>query len=181
MTDYRHSVADYADQRAELVKRVAEHIEQSRQEHQRKGMVFTSVTPEQLQHKLERTNSPMIVSQGWSGSAPVGGTLSYTVGISNPDPVDRGSLFVHLFIGPANIAPDVSESVSAVDPRFPRLTKPGFAGLVVKAGAFEHVEFTIPVPTVEKSNYLGNSFLFQSTWHDPGTYLDRSLFVFEVT
>ena len=40
----------------------------------------------------------------------------------------------------------------------------------------------LPVPAgIEATNYLGNSFLFQSTWHDPGVYIDRSLFVFGVT
>ena len=56
-----------------------------------------------------------------------------------------------------------------------------FAGFVIKPGSSEQTNFTIPIPAVDKSNYLGNSFLFQSTWHDPVTYLDRNLFVFEVT
>lgn len=181
MTDFQNTVADYADRQAAFMKNVAEQIEQAKEGYERRGMVSTSVTPEQLERKLKRANSPMIVSQGWSGSAPVGGTIDYSVGISNPDPVDYSSLFVHLFIGPANIAPDVDDAVAAVDERFPRLTNPQFAGLVLKAGSFEQINFIIPIPVLDKSNYLGNSFLFQSTWHDPATYLDRSLFVFEVT
>ena len=43
------------------------------------------------------------------------------------------------------------------------------------------LSFGIPVPNdIQASNYLGNTFLFQTTWHDAGTYLDRSLYVFEV-
>ncbi|MEV4704488.1 hypothetical protein [Actinoplanes sp. NPDC049316] len=181
MAEFQHSVSDFADRQAAFIKGVAETIERRRTEAERRGELFTAVTPEQLQRKLKRANSPMIVYQGWSGGAPVGGNVSYSVGISNPDPIDYTWLFVHLFVGPANLAPDVSEAVTAVDERFVRLTQPEFAGLTVKAGTTEQLDFTIPVPAVETTNYLGNSFLFQSTWHDPATYLDRSLFVFNVT
>jgi hypothetical protein len=181
MTEPWHNVADYADRQVAFIKKGTEYIEQGRKEHERKGMVFTSLTPEQLHRKLKRSNGPMIISQGWTQATPVGGAVNYSVGISNPDPVDYGFLFVHVFIGPANIAPDVDEAVVAVDGRFARLTKPQFPGLIIKTGAFEQVDFEMPVPAVEKSNYLGNSFLFQAAWHDPATYFDRGLFVFEVT
>ena len=181
MKEYRDEVSEHADRHARFAKDIAEEIERQRKAHERKGLQFTALTPEQLERKLKRTDSPMIVFQGWSGSAPVGGTVSYNVGISNPDPIDQIWLFVHLFVGAANIALDVSDAVSAVDERFARLTQPKFAGLTVKSGATETLSFTLPIPKVEKTNYLGNSFLFQSTWHDPGKYLDRSLFVFEVT
>ena len=158
MTDFQNTVADYADRQAAFMKNVAEQIEQAKEGYERRGMVSTSVTPEQLERKLKRANSPMIVSQGWSGSAPVGGTIDYSVGISNPDPVDYSSLFVHLFIGPANIAPDVDDAVAAVDERFPRLTNPQFAGLVLKAGSFEQINFIIPIPVLDNANIWGTHF-----------------------
>jgi len=180
MAEFQHAVSDFVDRQATFIKSVAETIEGRRRDAERRGDLFTAVTPEQLQRKLKRANSPMIVYQGWSGGAPVGGNLTYSVGISNPDPTDYVWLFVHLFVGPANIAPDVSEAVTAVDDRFVRLTQPDFAGLTIKAGTTEQLDFTVPIPPVEQTNYLGNSFLFQSTWHDPATYLDRSVFVFKV-
>jgi hypothetical protein len=181
MKSFRDDVSEYAERTARHLKNVAEEIERKREEMQRKGMQFTALTADQLERKLKRSHSPMIVYQGWSGSAAAGGTISYSIGINNPDPTDWIWLFVHLFVGPANIAPDVSDAVSAVDSRFARLSLPGFDGLTVKAGATEQLDFSLPVPAgIDRTNYLGNSFLFQSTWHDPADYLDRSLFVFEV-
>jgi hypothetical protein len=180
MTDFRSKATGYADRQAAYIRNLADQVEERRRAAEGRGELFTAVTADQLERKLKRSNSPMIVFQSWSGSAPVGGALTYSVGVNNPDPVDHYSLFVHLFVGPANVAPDVSEAVTAVDERFARLTEPAFAGLVVKAGTTEQLDFSIPIPAVESTNYLGNSILMQSTWHDPAVYLDRSLFVFTV-
>ena len=124
----------------------------------------------------------MIVFQGWSGSVAAPGTIDYTIGINNPDPVQWYWLFAHVFVGPATIVRDVGHAVLAVDTRFPRLTMPEPFGLTLAAGAFQTLSFPLTVPgDVERSNYLGNTFLFQSRWHEVGQYLDRSHFVFEVT
>jgi len=89
---------------------------------------------------------------------------------------------VHVFVGPANLVPDVGDALSAVDARFPRLIMPRVFGLSLAAGATQSVSFSISVPTaIERSNYLGNAILFQGNYHDVGSYLDRGLFVFEVT
>jgi hypothetical protein len=182
MKEFQDQVSERAERFARNAKSIADEIDRRRAEAKEKGLEFTAVTPEQLEEKLKRATSPMIVYQGWSGSAAVGGTLDYHIGISNPDPTDQIWLFVHLFVGPANVAPEVSEALTSVDRRFPRLTMPKFPGLTIKSGATEQLDFDVTVPaSVEESNYMGNSFLFRSTWHDPGTYLDRSLFVFEVT
>jgi hypothetical protein len=149
---------------------------------ERKGWNFTTPTDDELTEKLRRAKSPMIVFQGWSSSAPPGGSISYQVGINNPDPTDWIWLFVHLFIGPGNMVRNTGAALATVDERFPRLTLPEFDGLQIASGATESLDFQISVPVgVEATNYLGNSFLFQSTWHDPGEYIDRSLFVFQVT
>jgi hypothetical protein len=182
MKEFQDEVAERAERFARNAKDIADEIGRRRQEAEKNGLEFTSLTPEQLEEKLARANSPMIVYQAWNGGAPQGGAIDYHVGISNPDPIDQIWLFVHLFVGPANVATDMSEALTAVDRQFPRLTMPKFAGLTIKAGATEQLDFKFAVPAqAAKSNYLGNSFLFQSTWHDPGVYLDRSLFVFEVT
>jgi hypothetical protein len=181
MTSLRHIVAEYADRQAAFIRDLAEHIERSRQEQVDQGLTFTAVTPEQLEHKLKRSNSPMIVWQSWSTSTPVGGVLQYRVGVSNPDPVDYPSVYLHAFVGLANIAQDVDTAVLAVDTRFPQLTGPSVSGLVLKAGTSDQVSFDVSIPAVEGSTYLGNSVLFQATWHEPANYLDRGLFVFEVT
>lgn len=164
------------------VKKIRAKIERERKKAQTKRLNFTAPTDEQLRRKLGKIDSPMIVFQGWSGSAPPGGTINYTVGIHNPDPFNRIWLFAHLFVGPANFVRQPGRAVQAVDPRFPRLAMPDFPGLSIASGASANLAFNIDVPAgIEPSNYLGNTFLFQADWHDVGDYFDRSIFVFEVT
>jgi hypothetical protein len=180
--DFREQVMGRAEEQTRNLRTLLQSIESRRDEARQQGRHFTSPTAEQLSAKLRRTNSPMIVFQGWSGGANTPGSVDYEVGINNPDPADRIWLFAHVFVGPANVAPSVDGSVVAVDERFPRLTEPEFAGLTVAAGATESLRFTIAVPAgIEPSNYLGNTILFAATWHDPAEYLDRSLFIFRVS
>lgn len=54
---------------------------------------FTEAEAEEIVLKLKRVNSPMIVFQGWSGSAHAGGAINYNVGIWNPDPSQAIWLF----------------------------------------------------------------------------------------
>jgi len=166
---------------ADYGRTLLDELDKQRAKAESEGLNFTYPTQDQLRQKLRAARSPFITFQSWNGTAPTDSSLQYTVGITNPDPDAWIWLFVHVFIGSANVAPDLSEALTAVDPRFPQLTLPSFAGLTVQPGTTESVSFTIPIPGVEPSNYLGNSFLFQATWHDPAIYLDRSVFVFEVT
>jgi hypothetical protein len=145
------------------------------------GEHFTAVTPEDIQKKFERTNSPMIIYQSWSG-APAGGTASYQVGIYNPDPTQAIWLFVHVWVGSGNVDPTVGTFLLNVDERFPRLTEPATTGLTLAPGASTTLNFALNVPAgVQKTNYIGNSCLMQFNWQDVGTYLDRGVFVFAVT
>lgn len=163
------------------VDEILEEVESYRARSEKKKLNVTTITGEQLEKKLTESDSPIIVYQGWSG-APAGGAVNYTVGIRNPDPVRHIWLFAQVFVGLANIVPDVGAAVAAVDSRFPRLTLPKFSGLSIDPGATQSLNFSIPVPAgIELSNYVGNTFLFHATWHDVGDYLDRSVFVFEVT
>jgi len=166
----------------EHIKKIQKVIE----EHKRlvkKGESYTAVTPEEIENKLNRTNSPMIVSQtgSWTGSTPPGGTFTYNLGLYNPDPTSSIWMFVHVWVGSGNVDPVTGTFLLNVDARFPRLTLPGFAGLTLPAGGSTVLNFSMKVPaTVEKTNYLGNSCLMRFTWHDVGTYLDRAVFVFNV-
>jgi hypothetical protein len=167
----------------EQTKRILEVVE----EHKRlvkKGEGFTAVTPEDIERKLTRVNSPMIVSQSgsWTTSTPPGGTFTYNLGLFNPDPTQAIWLFAHVWVGSGNVDPVTGTFLLNVDARFPRLTLPGFAGLTLPASGQTVLKFTMKVPsTVEKTNYLGNSCLLQVNWHDLGQYLDRGVFVFAVS
>lgn len=141
---------------------------------------FTGPDDDQLIEKLRRAQSPMIIWQGWSGQAPAGGTITYTVGIYNPDPIHRSSLYAHVFVGPANLVANTGEALATADSRFGNLTEPPFFGFSLAPGASTSLTFALKIPAVAPSNYLGNTFLFQADYHDVGTYLDRGCFPFKV-
>jgi len=144
------------------------------------GENVTTITAEEIDAKLKRVNSPMIVGQSW-GQAPPGGIISYNVTIYNPDPTTAIWTFAHVFVGSGNVDPVVGTFLLNVDTRFPRLTQPDFFGMSIPSGGSITQNFQIKVPAgVEKTNYLGNTALFQFNWHDVGKYLDRAIFVFKV-
>ena len=169
------------EEKKKHIKKTLDEIEKQRKG-VKKGDNFTAPTEEQLRKKLERINSPFIYFQSWGPAAP-GGTVNYSVGITNPDPVQAIWVFAHVFVGSGNVVSNTGEFLLNVDERFPRLTQPDFAGLTLASGASATLTFPIKIPTnVEHpTNYLGNTALVQFNWHDVGTYLDRSVFVIKVT
>jgi hypothetical protein len=170
-----------AEQRKQHIDKILEEIKKHKEHAETEKLSFTGLTREEIEKKLGRTKTPMVVFQSWTSAASAGGTIDYTIGIYNPDPVDAIWLFGHVFVGPANAANDVAAAVLAVDPRFPRLTMPAFDGLTIASGTTATLNYAIHVPTsIEASKYMGNCFVFRENWHDVGTYIDRGGFVFAV-
>lgn len=168
------------DEKTKHIKKIQEEVEKHKKSI-KKGDNFTSATEDQLREKLGRVNSPMIVSQGWGGAAP-GGSFTYSVGVYNPDPVAKGNLICHVFVGSGNPVSDTGTFLLNVDSRFPRLTQTPPFGFSLNPGETKTISFNIQVPsTVQPSGYLGNTALFSINFHDIGTYLDRAVFVFNVT
>ena len=168
------------EEKKKHIKKTLDEIEKEKKK-VKKGDNFTAPTEEQLRKKLERTDSPFIYFQSWGPAAP-GGTINYSVGITNPDPVQAIWIFAHVFVGSGNVVSSTGEFLLNVDTRFPRLTQPDFAGLNLAPGASSTLTFSINIPAnVEHpTNYIGNTALFQFNWHDVGTYLDRSVFVMKI-
>jgi hypothetical protein len=161
------------------IKKIQEAIEKQKREN--KSEHFMSITPKEIERKLKRVNSPMIVFEGWGPASP-GGTVNYSLGIYNPDATQADSLFAHVWVGSGNVDPTIGTFLLNVDTRFPRLTQPAPFGLTLASGASATLNFTLKVPTaVESTNYIGESCLMRGGWFDTGQYLDRALFVFEVT
>ena len=161
------------------IKKIQETVDKQKRENQ--GEHFTSLTPEEIEKKLKRMNSPIIVSQGWNSTTP-GGVVNYNLGVYNPDPTQAFWLFAHVWIGSGNIDPTLGTFLVNVDTRFPRLTEPAPFGLTLASGASSTLSFAVKIPSnVEKTNYIGDSCLMRFTWHDVGEYLDRGVFVFAVT
>jgi hypothetical protein len=78
------------------IKKIQETIDKQKRENE--GEHFPSVTPEEIEKKLKRVNSPMIVSQGWNSTNP-GGVVNYNLGVYNPDPTQVIWLFAHVWVG----------------------------------------------------------------------------------
>jgi hypothetical protein len=164
----------------EQVERIQKVIEQQKREY--KSEHFIALTPEEIERKLKRVMSPMIVSEGWNSVTP-GGTVNFSLGIYNPDQTQPYWLYAHVWVGSGNVDPVVGTFLLNVDTRFPRLTEPKWPGLTLAPNASASLSFALKVPsTVEHpTNYPGNSCLMRIIWNDVGTYLDRSTFVFKVT
>jgi hypothetical protein len=86
----------------------------------------------------------MIGIQVWSRS-PTPGAINYTVDTDNPDSDQWIQLFAPVFVGPANVAPNVGHALAAVDSRFPRLTMPQFDGLTLDPGVTPFLSFSLDV------------------------------------
>ena len=163
------------------LKNIREFVEKQEAVAKEKGWYYTVPSERELARKLTRVRSPMIVFQGWSGSASPGSAINYNVGVYNPDPNASIWLYAHVFVAPANIVADEGAALATVDARFPRLTMPAFPGLTLDSLGSETLQFTVRVPDdVDPSNYLGNTVLMQIDYHDIGQYLDRSVFPFGV-
>jgi hypothetical protein len=166
---------------SEKAKSLLADIERHREEAKKEGMYFTGLSEEEVYRKLTKKNSPMIVMQQWTTATAPGGTIDYSVYIHNPDPDMKKHIFGHVFVGPANMASDVSTAVCAVDSRFARLTQPNVPGLKIDPGTTKNLIFALPVPVqISHTNYLGNCFVFKAGYSDVGEYMDRAVFVFRV-
>jgi hypothetical protein len=180
--DERREFVEDLERRTAFVRDLLDEIDRRRQEAEQQGFNFVAPTAEQLKKKFTSAESPRIYYQSWTSGTPPGGTMPYGIGIANPDPFLWINLFVHVFVGPLNVAPDVGDEVHAIDPRFPRLTMPAAFGLALDPGAFQSLNFSLTVPAgVDRSNYPGLAILYQASWFDFGRHLDRGSFVFEVT
>jgi len=177
-----NDLSQQSERHATNAQIVLTEIERRRREAREQGRNFLAPTGPQLLDRLQSANSPFFDSVAWTEATPTPGTIDLTVGIFNPDPTPASSLFVHVFIGPANLAADVGQALALVDPRFPRLTEPEFFGLTVNPSTAASLDFSIAVPAnIEPSIYLGNSFLFAAQVFGSAELLERVLFGFKVT
>jgi hypothetical protein len=159
-------------------------ISKEKKKREKSGETFTSLAREELEAKLKRAESPMIVWQSWT-TAPPGGTINYNVGVFNPDPVSWGSLCVAVSIGNRNPIQSNDAFLSDFDSRFPTLAQPqpfGFSlGPMGSPTASTSFSFAVNVPPgIGKTGYFGNTVLQQINFHDVGKYLDRAVFFFGV-
>jgi hypothetical protein len=165
------------------IKNIQEAMEKQRRGHERKGRRFITITPEEIEKKLKRINSPMITSQAFNPTVNPGGTLVYSLSIYNPDPTETYDLYTQVWVGSGNPDPTIGTYLLNVDTRFPRLTQPsGFGGLQVFSGDSGHFDFSFQIPNVvDRTTYFLQSCLMEVNWWNVGKYLDRSMIAFDVT
>lgn len=170
-----------AEEVAKAWKKAEEDIAREKKAREKKGEVFTSLSKEEFEKKMKRVDSPMIVWQSWGGSTTPGGTISYTVGVQNPDSFGWVWLAVSVSIGNRNAIVSNDEFMTTFDARFPTYAKTAPTGFSLAAGASTSQAFTIRIPTgIEKAGYFANACLLQLNWHDVGKYLDRGVCFFDV-
>lgn len=166
---------------AKAWKTVEAEIARERKYREKKGEVFSGLTKEEFEKKMKRANSPFISSQSWNTTAPLGGTMPYTVGVFNPDPVTWAALAISVSIGNRNAIVSNDEFMTTFDARFPTYAKPAPAGFSLAPLASMSQSFAIKIPAgIEKTGYFANACLLQLSLHDVGRYLDRGVVVFEV-
>ncbi len=165
------------------LRQLRSRIERERKKAARRGLAFSAPDDHELMRKMGRAKSPMIVYQSWTGVRTAGDTISYTVGIHNPDPFDRSRIHVQAWVGPANPISDLGAAFSTADPRFPPAGgPPDVEGLTVTTGATENVSLAIEIPAgVPATTYFGNSCVFRGDFHDVGDAYDRGFFPIIVT
>jgi hypothetical protein len=169
-------LSELSERRATNARILLEEIERRRSEAREQDQNFVALDAAQILDRLQRANTPFISSIGWNGTTTSPGAINVNLSVFNPDPVVQRGLFVHLFIGLADIA------ISLLDERFPRLTQPAFFGLDLNPSTSGTVNFSVAVPAnIEPSNYLVNLFLFRLTTLGSGTQLDRNHILFRVT
>jgi hypothetical protein len=68
-------------------KKILEAIEkEKRRVEGQKNLKFAALEPKDIERKLKRVKSPMIIAESWTNQAQPGGTIDYNVTIWNPDP-----------------------------------------------------------------------------------------------
>ncbi|UCE96054.1 MAG: S8 family serine peptidase [Candidatus Bathyarchaeota archaeon] len=157
-----------------------EHVANLKTAAQLRGQKFESLSKKELLLKMKRktSKSPFFFWHSWGSTTP-GGTITYNVGIHNPDPVSYSGvwLFAYLLFGPANFISDSDKALLSIDNRFPSYAK----DISVSAGGSASVTFSIDVPANTKPGiYIGNCFLVKRNSFDVGDYLDRAAFDVEV-
>lgn len=157
------------------------------------GETFAALTLDEAKTRLSASADPFFGGFGWSLSAPPGGVILGRVSVNFPQPEAipaESNIYVHVWVGPGNVDPDVGRFLLNVDPRFPRLSEPKVPGLqpgvsqvpeIPVFGGRSLLAFGLRVPyDVEPSVYLGNMCLMRRAAFSVGEVLGRTSFAFRV-
>jgi hypothetical protein len=131
------------------IRNIQKAMEKQKREAEERGDMFKSLSPEEIEKKLNRTTSPFLAGGAYTGGASPGGIISYLINIYNPDPTPADELFMHVWVGSGNADPTVGTFLLNVDTRFPRLLLPTASGggLRIAPNTITWLQFDLAVPT----------------------------------
>jgi hypothetical protein len=154
-----------------------------------RGHHFTALSQPTVAKRLADPETPFLGMIAWSKQTPPGARVDLSVFVFNSDTNPTPDIYIHVWVGSGNIDQNIGTFLLNVDPRFPRLTRPEFPGLLVgdphpfplHPPGTKRLNFSLAVPSsVEETVYIGNICLMQLGGHKVGRYLGRAAFPFAV-
>lgn len=151
-------------------------IEAGREDAQKRGLAFTSLTEEELIQKLrgETTNSPFVSMSAWDQFTTPGGRAFYLANYYNPDP--GGHLVTaSIFFGLGMLAPDFPSAYMMRDTDWPSFS---LDWTIIEPGKLGVAEFEYTAPFAAKGTYFGNGVLWggNDLFRGGGIVFDRMTF-----
>jgi len=170
------------------MKAILGSIAQQKEVTQTSGEQFASIAPADLEKSVKAAKAPSFGMFSWPKMTAPGGRLDMSVFVLNPESNPAPNIYVHVWVGSANVDPTVGTFLLNVDGRFARLTRPEHPGLIdgdphpfPLSPGLKRLNFSFAVPPdIEESVYLGNICLMQLDGYGVGKYLDRGVFPFSV-
>jgi hypothetical protein len=182
LEELKGRLAELSERQAAHARDLVDAIEKRRREAGEQGMNFAAPNADKILQRLQGGNTPFLYYWLWNYRTPAPGTLSISVGVDNPDPVQQFFVYAHFFVGPGSLSADVGQALTLVDTRFPRATEPEYVGLIMAPSEETSLFFQLPISgRIEQSHYFGNLLLLQvDPFTPPGTVLDRASLVFKI-
>ncbi len=163
-----------AEVKKEVTARIEE-IDALRERARELGLAFTSLNEKQLEKKIkgQTSRSPYIYAQSWTSGAAAGSSASYSVYVSNPDPLSYFPFYASIFFGLGNFFP-VRDGWAGRDKRWPEFSSDR---TYLSTGSTATFTFNYTIPTgLPPGTYNGNTVIWEGEWHDVGTSFDRGSF-----
>jgi hypothetical protein len=102
----------------EQIKKIQQALEKEKSRYRDQNLTVIEVKPKDIERKLKRMKSPVIIGHFYWSSTPAGSTITNYIGIWNPDPFTADNISVHVWVGSGNVDPVVGTFLLNVDTAF---------------------------------------------------------------
>ncbi|MBI2866912.1 MAG: hypothetical protein HYX97_01095 [Chloroflexi bacterium] len=147
-----------------MVKKLLKEIARLKQEAEKQGLMFQSLSEEELLRKVrgKSSHSPFISSWSWKNLTSAGSTTYLNVWAFNPDSFAWHTVFLSMFFGPPNFFDDIAQAWLHRDTRWPELSTGPFS---IPAGAISPGQnFTFAAASVPSTTYHGLATLWRGSF-----------------